>query len=342
MENLNEQRAQTLFFRAAAEGAHLRAAVAAEQEGLFARLSRPRSVVLLTEDRRAEVAAQVVVALAQGAKCPIVHADRLPDYVGALDLVIFAIADPGSVRARDLAEASRRGAQAVLLDPGEGPVRAAAGSDTIVVSRPAFTNPSSFCGYLGVFVSVLAAAGISNIAPAAIVAEVAEAVDQEIAACAPQRDITVNPARQTAAWLMGRRKAWVGSSPLWRAMADLGALMTAEAGYISYSGGTAEIMSSLPAFLAAENSGGGGAVHDIFYDPFIDGDADGTQVLPLGAILLSPPDQYPALQEQFDGAVWARVECPAMDVNAHHPLITVCVTAARIAAIAAYLVETEV
>lgn len=346
MNTANEQRAQTLFFRAAAEGSHLRAAVAADQQGLFNGLSRPRAVVLLVEDRRGELAAQAVITLASDAKCPVVYADRLPEYVGALDLVICALSNPDSALGPDLAEASRRGAQTVLIDPGEGPVRAAVASDTIVVARPAFTEPSSFCGYLGVFVSVLAAASVSNIAPAAIVAEVADAVDQELAACAPQRDITVNPAKQTAAWLTGRRKAWAGDGPLWNAMAGLGALLAVEAGYISHASGMKELLSSLPALIAVENEaaeGAGGSVqHDIFYDPYIDGESEGPQVLPLGAVLLASPDQFPALREQFDSAAWARIECPALDVNAHHPLITVCVTAARIAAIAAYLVEMEV
>ena len=321
-----------LFFRASGEGAALRAVVSAVREGAFSSLSLPRSVVVLAGDRRAKLAARSVVSLADDARAPIVVARQLPNYVGALDLVIVADEDPGSQLAEQLSEADRRGAATILVDPGQGPLRAAAGASTIVIPRPALAEGGSFNGYFGVIASALTEAGVSTIAPAGVLEEVADAVDVDIAACSPQRDLTVNPARQAASWWAERRKVCVGARGIGEPIAELAALLLLEAGQVVHATSSAALLQSLGVLLSETHSSG----HDIFYDPYIDDEPEGSSVLPLGAIVIASPKTADLLQDRFGETEWARVECPALDASARHPLVDVCVSAARVAAIAAF------
>nr|WP_120491131.1 hypothetical protein [Corynebacterium lactis] len=323
---------EALFFRASGEGAALRAAVSSVREGLFASLTLPRSVVVLAGDRRAAIAARAVVSLADDARAPIVVARKLPNYVGALDLVIVADEDPGSELADGLAAADRRGAMTVLLDPGEGPLRSAAGPATVVVPRPAMAEGASFNGYFGVIAAAITEAGVSAIAPAGVLEEVAEAVDTDLIACSPQRDVTVNPARQAAAWLSGRRMVCVGDRGIGEPVAELAALLLLEAGHVAHATDSAAVVRNLGILLAGNPSG----VRDIFYDPYLDGEPEGSSVLPLGAIVIASPANADLLRDRFGETEWARVECPALDATARHPLVDVCVSAARVAAIAAF------
>lgn len=323
---------EALFFRLSGEGAALRAAAAAAREGAFANLARPRCVVIVVGDRRAQLAAEVACQLAADARCPIAVTRALPNYVGALDLVIVADEDPGSYLALALDEAQRRGACTVLVDPGEGPLRAAAGRDTVVVSRPAMAPGGSFNGYLGVIASVLTEVGVSNLAPAGIVEEIAAAVDEDIAACAPHRDLTVNPARQAAHWLVGRRLAVATLRGASEPLAQLGALHFREAGRLAHAAAVEDLAESMPLLLQDADS----PARDIFYDPYIDG-GDTHSADPLGALILATAEQAALLYDRFDGATWARVEAPALDATSAHPLVDVCVTSSRVAAIAAFL-----
>ena len=113
----------SLTLTAAAEGAHLRAAASAAADGLFDDLPEPRAVVLITNESRARLAAEAVVALVADARAPITIARSLPRFVGALDLVFVLTDDPGDPIAEVLAEADRRGAAARLLSGARRPPR---------------------------------------------------------------------------------------------------------------------------------------------------------------------------------------------------------------------------
>ncbi|WP_297453087.1 hypothetical protein [uncultured Corynebacterium sp.] len=325
-------RQEALFYRMATEGAALRAAASATRAGAFGQLPLPRSAVILVGNRRAQLAAEAVRALADDIRCPVVIAQQLPNYVGALDLVVVLDDNPGSPLGSALAEADRRGAATVLVDPGEGPLHAACGHDTVVVSRPAMAESASFTGYIGVIASVLTECGATALAPAGVVEEVADAVDTDIAACGPQRDETVNPARQTALWCEGRRTLVVSTASALAPVAELASLQLLEAGVVSAASSVSELSLSVGALLAAEPQ----TSRDIFYDPFIDGEDEGPTMLPLGAIVLATPDNVNRYRDHYGEARWARVECPALDAETHHPLVEVCVTAARVGAIAAF------
>lgn len=326
-----------LFFRAAAEGAQLRAAASAVGAGELARLGLPRSVVLLASDIRARLAAEAAVALATDARAPIVVTGELPHYIGALDLVIVLCDDPGDRLSVALAEAARRGADTVLLDPGEGPVRAAVDRDTILLHRPAMSDGGSYCGYLGAIFSVLTEAGVTSLGPIGVLNDVADAVDNDMMACAIDRDLTVNPARQSAAWLQRRSVVCTGMGDVWRSVAELSAACLLEAGVVAHGTARVDFMRSLPALTQAHSN----ASEDIFYDPEFDEPKTGVEMLPLGAFVVAAPAELHTVQELFGYVDWARIECPAKDVETRHPLVDVCVTAARVAAVAAFVTEVE-
>lgn len=331
-DSARRQRQEALFYRIATAGAGLRAAASATRGGAFAKLSLPRSAVILVGNRRAQLAAEAVRALADDIRCPVVIAQQLPSYVGALDLVVICDDNPGSHLAAALAEADRRGAASVVVAPGDGPLRAAGGHDTVVVPRPALAEAASFTGYVGAIASALTECGATTLAPAGVVEEVADAVDTDIAACAPQRDDTVNPARQVAQWLEGRRMLAASTTPVLAPVAGLASLQMLEAGKVSAASSISELSFNVDALLSEEPQ----ASRDIFYDPFLDGEDEGSTMLPLGAIVLATPDNVSHYRDTYGEAGWVRVECPALDAETHHPLVEVCVTAARVGAIAAF------
>lgn len=324
-------RQEALFYRIATAGAELRAVASAAREGAFRNLSIPRSAVVLVASRRGQLAAETARRLADGIRCPLTIARTLPNYVGVLDLVIVCDDNPASHLASALAEADRRGATTAVIDSGAGPLRAAAGRDTVVIPRPAMTDAVSFTGYVGAIAAVLTECGATTIAPAGVIEEVADAVDSEIAACSPQRDPAVNPAQQAADWLSGRRVLEVGAEPLLEPVAEMASVQMLEVGRVAAATSASELSVSITALLAADPQ----STRDVFYDPYIDGEVEGQTMLPLGAIILATPSNVDRFRDMYAQAGWARVECPALDVEMRHPLVEVCTTAVRGAAIAA-------
>ncbi len=323
----------SLLLLAAAEGPHLRAAASAAADGLFDDLPEPRAVVLITNESRARLAAEAVVALAADARAPITIARTLPRFVGALDLVVVMTDDAGDVAAEVLAEADRRGAATVLIDPGEGPVRSAASPRTVVVTRPAMSSFGSFCGYVGAVLGALTCARVTALGPAQILSDVADLVDEEAVKCAPDRDLLVNPARQLAQWVRGRSAVFAGEGDVWRAVAELAAAWMLDAGIPAHGTTVADMMRAAPVLTPV--------APDPFHDPLIDGPAGGGLVLPLRAIVVTSPADAPARRARLEPFEWIRVESPAEEVEVRHPLVDVCVTAARLAAVAAYVPEED-
>lgn len=324
---------RNLQILAAAEGPHLRAAASAADEGLFDGLPEPRAVVLIAAESRARLAAEAVVALATDSRAPITIARELPRFVGALDLVIIMTDDPGDSTAAVLAEADRRGAATILVDPGEGPVRAAASPATVVVPRPAMSFHGSFCGYLGAVLGALTCARVTALGPAQILREVADLVDDESVKCAADRDVLVNPARELAQWLRGHSVVFAGEGDVWRTVAELAAAWMLDAGVPAHGTTVADMTRAAPALTPV--------APDPFHDPLIDGPAAGGLVLPLRAVAVTSPADAPARRARLEPFDWVRVESPAEEVEVRHPLVDVCVTAARMAAMAGFVPEED-
>lgn len=325
---------RTLLLAAAAEGPHLRAVVEAAREGLFADLPAPRSVVLVTGEARARLAAEAVVALADDARAPVVVCGALPPFAGALDLVVVLTDDPGDAAcAAALVEAARRGCATVLIDPGEGPVRAACDPSTVVAPRPAMADRGSFCGYLGAAFAALTGAGVTGLGPAAVLSDVADAVDAEAMVFAPDRDQLVNPARELGHWMRGRSMVFGGLGERWRTVAELSAAWMLDAGVPAHGTALPDFGRALRALTPVER--------DIFHDPDFDGPVADPLVLPLGAIIVTSPADHDTAAARLGHLPWVRVEAPALEVELRHPLVDVCVTAVRMAAAAAYVVEED-
>ncbi|MBV7294811.1 hypothetical protein KRX51_02600 [Corynebacterium sp. TAE3-ERU12] len=322
---------RSMLFTAAAEGAHLRAAASAA-DGPLSGLGMPRSVILITGEARARLAAEAVVALASDARCPIMVARYVPHFTGALDLVMVLTDDPGDeLAARSLAEADRRGAATVLVGPDEGPVRHAASSSTVLIQRPTMSIIGSFCGYIGAVFATLTGAGVSGLGPAAVLRDVADAVDAEAIACSAERDLLVNPARQLAEWVRGRSVVFAGDGEVWRTVAELAAAWLCDAGVTAHGAALTDVLRAAHTFSPR--------VDDIFFDPEFDDPAAAPAGPPRGAVVLTSSENLEATTARVGELPWVRVECPAEDVEVHHQLVDVCVSAARVAAAAAYVME---
>ncbi|MYW75627.1 hypothetical protein GTW08_26355, partial [Pseudonocardia sp. SID8383] len=111
---------------AATAGAQVRSALyTAGQAGLDRlRGHRPRALVLLHRPGVSGVVADLVTALLTD-RCPVpvVAAERMPGWIGPLDVVVAHSADPTDPElAESVAVAVHRGAEVVLSAPDSGPV----------------------------------------------------------------------------------------------------------------------------------------------------------------------------------------------------------------------------
>ncbi|WP_156892701.1 hypothetical protein [Corynebacterium sputi] len=325
---------RSLHLLAAAEGPNLRAAATAASEGMFDELPMPRSVVIVVNEARARIAARATVSLATDARAPITVARSLPSFVGTLDLVIVLTDDPGDEYCGfALAEAGRRGASTVLVDPGDGPVRAAMSYDTVLVPRPAMSEVGSFSGYLGTCLAALTCAGVSSIAPARVLSDVADTVELESVACSPERDRTVNPAWELSRWMRDRSVIIAGDGGSWAPIAELCTAWLLDCGRAALATELSDVLRAGPALTSA--------APDIFHDPMFDDPVGSSGVLPLGTIVLTSPARFSSVESQAEFLPWMRVECPALEGQVDHPLVHVCVTAARMAAAAVFVTEED-
>ena len=329
-------RQQVLLFSAAHEGAQLRAAAAAMDSGIFSDIQgfAPRSIIIHAASSAAAAAAQCAIALTQKDAPPTLCATELPGFVGSLDLVVVLTQDPGDgAAATFLADAVSRGASTVLIGANSGPVRYAAGADTIVVPESTLPTEGSFLGPLGFILGILATVDASAVGAAANLTDVADLVDQELAACGPDRDIASNPARQLAASLENHRVVFSWQHPALAAVAHFATDAWLRSGQVTAAAPMAEIHRA-----AAELNYAAPVAGDIFYDPELDGPLD---LLPLRAVVLTTTDGEPDVHRQLEPFSYARV-LTAGDITEVVDLLTdVAVTAARLACAAPYSMSTR-
>ncbi|GLY52844.1 SIS domain-containing protein [Lentzea sp. NBRC 102530] len=188
------------WLRAAARaGAQVRstaeAAAEAGVERIFA--ERPRAVVLVTRPGHAVAVAEVVMALL-GPACsvPVVLADEVPPWVGALDVVLAHTEDPGDrVLAESIDRAVRRGARTLLTAPDAGPVAAAAAGRGVLLPPRVDVPPGfSFPRALAAWLLVLHALGLLKVD----VDLIADELDREAERDHPMHESFVNPAKSLA------------------------------------------------------------------------------------------------------------------------------------------------
>lgn len=271
------------FFDVAHEGAQLRAVGGAAPQLERLRGMQPRSLVVVGTDQTALAAARASVALQGPLELPVVVAGALPAYVGPLDVVLFA-GDTGSREEdlRGLLTAAARGAETVLAGPARGLLLDdAPAATTVIPALPTAAGPSP-ARTMAAVGAVLA----SLTRDAAVIAEqcdlLADAVDEELTSLSPERDASVNPARQLREFAGGARVLHSGAGPTGAAVAELAAHLWSARGIPSGYVHPEELA------LALEDAGGTApAGQDLFHDPFLDGPL---QLVPLNTVLWAQRD----------------------------------------------------
>lgn len=256
------------FFDVAHEGAHARAV--AEAAGMLSGLrgSSPRSVVLLVTDAVSEAAAECAVTLVDYGRAPVMITRTLPEFVGALDVVVVVGDAPDAESAtRQVAAAAGRGAEVILAGPADGPVVEDAPRDVILLPAPPTAAGASPMRTISAVLAVCAE--LSN-SPARL-NELAYAADEELRQLSPERDASVNLARQLREYAEGARILHTGYTATGSAVARLVAALWSARGLPSGFVGREDLAAALEYSGESAGSTPSGGVDDIFYDPFIDG-----------------------------------------------------------------------
>lgn len=264
------------LLHASMAGAQLRTVATAAADGALAGIEglRPRTVLWVAgrSDRPRE-AADIVSALAAElgghSTPPIVRAERLPAWTGALDLVLVSGDDPGDpALAGVVAEAARRGAALVLDLPREGPVRDAAPRSAAWLEPLPYAPPDrGVLRHVGAGLAVLHALG-SRALDAAVAAD---AVDAELEGLGPDLATPVNPAKLLATAVSGTDPVlWVHADPVSGAVSRRAVAAFRDAGRITAASTVADAIRA-SAERAALGAGGGDPLERLFHDDEIDG-----------------------------------------------------------------------
>ncbi|MGH3622457.1 MAG: hypothetical protein ACRDQ5_11805, partial [Sciscionella sp.] len=213
--------------------------------------------------------------LPEACPVPVVIAESIPSWVGALDVVLAHCDDPADpVLAESVALAARRGARILLSAPPNGPVAAAAaGSAALVPPRVdvplRFAFPKVFTAGL-VLVETL---GLLHTDLDAL----ADALDAEAARNQPAQESFVNPAKSLALRLAERTPLLWGTDLAGTAVAEHAAqTLAAHAGMVSDVASYQQATTRPALHRAAVASTSG---KDIFADPDDDDDLFGERRL---------------------------------------------------------------
>lgn len=264
-------------------GAQVRAATETAAELALAErldVGRPRAIVLITRPGVGRTAMGLLAKLlAPSCPVPVVVADVVPAWIGALDVVIAHTDDPGDRElAASLERASRYGAAVVLSAPPEGPVASSIAGRGLLFS-PRVPVPPGCLFPFALATGLLAANALGVLV--ADVESLADQLDAEAERDHLGHDVFVNPAKALALRLADRTPLLWGLDQLAVAAAAHGA--QALAAHTAVVCDVAEYPQALTRYAlhrAAATASGG---HDIFADP----DDAPTGPAPLRAILVA-------------------------------------------------------
>lgn len=256
------------FFDVAHEGAQLRAVAQAGDLLAGLRGAAPRSVVVLATDAVSEAAAECAVALSDYGRAPVMVTRTLPEFVGALDVVVVGGEAPDAETVtRQVAVAANRGADVVLAGPSGGPVVEDAPRGAVALPAPPTADGASPLRTLAAVLFVCAELSGTPVEGG----DLADAVDEELRQLSPERDTTVNLARQLREYSDGARVLHTGYSPAGAAVARLIAALWSARGIPSGFVGREDLAAALEQSGDTAGSSGASGTDDLFYDPFIDG-----------------------------------------------------------------------
>ncbi|WP_151641521.1 hypothetical protein [Corynebacterium sp. 11A] len=252
---------QQELFDLSHEGAQIRAIASAVREGTLELSISPRAIIVVAPDYLNRCVVRAGLALLPSAGVPVVCVPALPRYAGAMDVVIISADEAHEPQAYAAAStAHARGCVSILLSPfasytaEETGVTGVPALPSVTQNSPARTIAALAAAVLGLRMD---AAGVAD-----TLDSIADEVDEELAACHPDRDSVVNPARSLAEYVQGSPVVHVAASD------DSEEIATLIAALFSRAGGVHTALSTQGYRLHEESSPS--ATEDIFYDPFLD------------------------------------------------------------------------
>lgn len=256
-----------LLRAAAMAGAQVRAtAEAAAELELSDRLDvgRPRSLVLIDRPGVSRTLTRLVAALlTPSCPVPVVVAEVVPSWIGALD-VVFAHTDDAGDRelAASLERAARFGARVVLSAPDEGPVAASIAGKGLLLA-PRLPVPPEMAFPRGLAAALLTANALGLLV--ADLEQLADHLDAEAEKDYLARDSFANPAKAMALKLAERQPLLWGLDPVAVAVGEHAAHAFAAHAAVVCDVEDYRQALARPALRRAALSGG--VDRDIFADP---------------------------------------------------------------------------
>ncbi|WP_039921492.1 hypothetical protein [Amycolatopsis decaplanina] len=256
-----------LLRAAAMAGAQVRAtAEAAAELELSDRLDvgRPRSLVLIDRPGVSRTLTRLVAALlTPSCPVPVVVAEVVPSWIGALD-VVFAHTDDAGDRelAASLERAARFGATVVLSAPAEGPVAASVAGKGVLLA-PRLPVPPEMAFPRGLAAALLTANALGLLV--ADLEQLADQLDAEAEKDYLARESFANPAKAMALKLAERQPLLWGLDPVAVAVGEHAAHAFAAHAAVVCDVEDYRQALARPALRRAALSGG--VDRDIFADP---------------------------------------------------------------------------
>lgn len=340
-EVLRIDRSGTLRALAGA-GAQVRTALRVTQEAGLSRLTdlNPRGVVVAAAGGSACVADLFDALTRAGAAVPVqaCAAPPLPGWVGALDLVIAVSQSGRAAGALALAaEAARRGASLLTVGAADSPLAEVSARARGIHVPIQVADASSRTSMWAQATPTLLAADVLGLASAspAMLATLADVLDERAREAGPATESFTNPAKILATEIAESATIVLGSGPFGGVAARRAAEMVGRTGRVPLAAGVlpdaaSRIVACFDGPLAAGDSGKNPA-DDIFADPYLDGPTRP----PLRLIMLrdasdsSGPDgdgdERRAEQALADTVVSvaedAGVRVSLVEATQHHPLL---------------------
>ena len=225
--------------------------------------TRPRALVIVTRPGVAPAVAQLLVALLPpGCSVPVVLADDVPSWAGALDVVLVHSEDPGDhALAASIDRARRFGATVVITAAEEGPVAAAAAGTLLLPPRislpPGFGYPRALAAGL----ILLNTLGLLRTDVQAL----ADELDREAERDHANFESFVNPAKSLALRIADHTPLLCGLDPVATAVAAHAAeVLAGFAGIVASHAGYSQVCSRRVLYRSAIGASAGA---DIFADP---------------------------------------------------------------------------
>lgn len=266
-ERLSDADVEGLLRAVATAGAQVRAtAETAAEVDLAGRLDvgRPRCLVLLRRPGAGDSAASLLHALvAPVSPVPVVLADLVPGWVGALDVVVAHSDDPHDPElASSLERAARYGATVVLSAPPDGPVASAVAGRAVLLP-PRVAVPPGMTSAAALTAGLLTVNALGT--PAGDVEALADLLDTEAGRCHPDQESFANPAKSLALRMADRVPLlWGLDEPAVAAGLHGAHALAAYAAVVANVSGVRQAMARPALRRAAVNSSG---ERDIFADP---------------------------------------------------------------------------